>query len=120
MCCLFGTPGPRLAAGGVDGLKLSSGSVHSKAGTGVEGASESRTAENKGVLMEVENAAPKVGAGSAFGGDLNPDGGGGAEVALVLRSGSLRAASSARLSLCADRSAFSAAAVVTATCGVTL
>jgi len=115
MCCRFVTPAPRLAAGGVDGLKLSSGSVQSGTGTAVGSATGPRAAGNRELFP-----VPKLRARDAFCGVLNPEGGGSAVVALVLRSGSLRAASSARLSLWAERSAFSAAAVVAATCGVTL
>jgi hypothetical protein len=98
-------------------LKLSSGSVQ---GVGVESASAFRATGNNGPLTVAESPTPRRGAVIAFCGDLYPEGGGGAAAALVLRSGSLRAVSKARLSLWAARSAFSAAAVVIATCGVTL
>ena len=55
-----------------------------------------------------------------FAGVLNAIGRGTATAALLLRRGSFWAESSARFNLCAERPALSAAAVVTATAGVTL
>lgn len=108
-CFLTVAPAPRRPDGGVDGWKLSSGSVQlGTVGSGVPG--------NNG---PVEAGKPKPD-GSAFCGVLNATGGAGATAALVLRSGSLRTDNSARFSLWAERSAFRAAAVVIATWGVTL
>ncbi len=113
-CFLGCEPAPRLEEGiGEPGLKLSSG--RSKSMSGIGSSVSASGAENKGPVPE-----PKIlELAKGFWGLSDSKGGSGAEAAFLFNIGSLRTLRRAFFSLCADLSAFRAAAVVTATWGVT-
>jgi hypothetical protein len=114
-CFLGAAPAPRLDEGrGEPGWKLSSGRLKLISGRGPEASPVG--AVNKGPAMELKGLEPAT----DFCGVLTSRGGGGAKAALWLRIGSLRTFRRAFFSLWADLSAFRAAAVVTATLGVTI
>lgn len=108
-CFLGCEPAPRLEGKGEPGWKLSSGRLKLMSGIGTSASTSD--AENRGPVSEPKMLEPVKG----FWGVSDSKGGRGAEAAFLFNIGSLRTLRRAFFSLCADLSAFRAAAVVTAT-----
>lgn len=106
-CFLGCEPAPRLEGKGWPGWKLSSGRSKLMSGTSASLSS----AENSGPVSEPKMVEPAKG----FWGVSDSKGGRGAAAAFLFNIGSLRTLRRAFFNLCADLSAFRAAAVVTAT-----